>query len=268
MSDSIKIWGSALIVLGLMVFGLVKFADNDTPNDSIGDSGIAEDVALDFSLDGDSHLRGGIDAPVIITEFSDFQCPACSAYEPIVTKLSKEFPDDVVVEYRHFPLNQIHPFADLAARASEAAGLQGKFFEMHDLLFDGQGDWSKSRDPESVFVGYAKDLDLDTDKFIVDLDSDEVAAMVEEDLDVADRLHLGGTPSFFINGKQLELPQGFEPFKALVEAELDSINSGVVVDESEAVDGDGDDVNSDEDVDLEAKDDDGVDNEDELDTDK
>jgi len=94
-------------------------------------------------LTGDDHYKGNPDAQVVLIEYSDFQCPACRAYIPIITSLIEQFPDDLVVVYRHFPLQSVHANARAAAEASEAAAKQGKFWEFHDILFDKQTEWSR-----------------------------------------------------------------------------------------------------------------------------
>ena len=97
-------------------------------------------------------IKGNADAEVVLVEYSDLQCPACRAVFPIIQELDQEFGDELRIEYRHFPLTQIHQHAELAARATEAAGVQGKFWEMHDLLFEKQPIWSASPNPRANFI--------------------------------------------------------------------------------------------------------------------
>ncbi|MDR8393675.1 DsbA family protein [Aliifodinibius sp. S!AR15-10] len=159
-------------------------------------------------------------ADVVITEFSDYQCPACAYYHPIVEKLKQELGSKVAVEYRYFPLNS-HQFAALAARAAEAARNQGKFKAMHDMLFENQDSWSSSGNPQSVFVGYAKELGLDLDQFKNDLNSGETQKTVMEQKQEGVNMGVNSTPSFFINGIQVQqLPRNYEQFKSLVESQM------------------------------------------------
>ena len=118
--------------------------------------------------------------------------------------------------YRHFPLRQIHPNADAAAQAAEAAGRQGKFWEMADLIFTGQKDWSASDDAKEKFEQYAQQLGLDLTKFKEDGDSSEIKQKIQQDLDSANAMNLSGTPTFFLNGQFIKGPGSYEEFKALV----------------------------------------------------
>ncbi|MEL6803436.1 MAG: thioredoxin domain-containing protein, partial [Bacteroidota bacterium] len=108
---------------------------------------------------------GNPEASVVLTEYSDFQCPACRQFFPVVKDILAEYGEQIRFEYKHFPLISIHPFAVPAARAAEAAGQQGKFFEMHDILFEEQPNWSRSSAPEAFFLQYAEQLELDIDMF-------------------------------------------------------------------------------------------------------
>ncbi len=141
-------------------------------------------------------MRGPDKAPVTIVEYGDFECPYCGQAEPVVRELLRDF-GDLRYVWRHLPLNDVHPHAQLAAEAAEAAARQGKFWEMRDLLFDHQGALT-SRD----LIGYAESLGLDTGKFAADLRKHTGAAHVSEDVDSADLSGVSGTPTFFINGKR------------------------------------------------------------------
>lgn len=160
--------------------------------------------------------QGGIDAPVTIVEYSDFQCPACSLYAPVINELGTIFGDQIQLIYRNYPLSSIHNNAQLAAQAAEASGLQGKFFEMHDLLFSRQDAWSDLADPTETFVSYANELELDLDRFKVDLVSAEVKQAILADIDSGNASNISGTPTFFLNGVEIDNPMGVEPFAALI----------------------------------------------------
>ena len=159
-------------------------------------------------------------ADIVITEFSDYQCPACAYYHPMVEKLKKDFGSKLEVEYRYFPLNS-HQYAALAARAAEAARNQGKFKAMHDMLFENQDSWSSSGNPQSVFIGYAKELGLNLEQFKNDLNSGETQKTVMEQKQEGVNMGVNSTPSFFINGiKVQQLPRNYEQFKSLVESQM------------------------------------------------
>ena len=142
------------------------------------------------------HVRGPGKAPVTIVEYGDFECPYCGQAEPVVRELLRDF-GDLRYVWRHLPLNDVHPHAQLAAEAAEAAARQGKFWEMRDLLFDHQGALT-SRD----LIRYAESLGLDTGKFAADLRKHTGAAHISEDVDSADLSGVSGTPTFFVNGKR------------------------------------------------------------------
>jgi len=154
---------------------------------------------VDLYLDvdpGRDHIRGPIDAPVTVVEYGDFECPFCGQAEPVVRELLREF-GDVRYVWRHLPLNDVHPHAQLAAEAAEAAADQGSFWEMHDLLLDHQ-DALRASD----LIGYAEQLGLDVERFTDDLREHAGAARVAEDVDSADLSGVSGTPTFFINGRR------------------------------------------------------------------
>jgi len=153
------------------------------------------DLYLDVDPERD-HVRGPLDAPVTVVEYGDFECPFCGRAEPAVRELLRDFAD-VRYVWRHLPLNDVHPGAQLAAEASEAAAEQGAFWEMHDLLLDHQD----ALDPDDL-VGYAAELGLDVERFADDLRERVGAARVADDVDSADLSGVSGTPTFFVNGRR------------------------------------------------------------------
>src|SRR3954468_10032442 len=153
----------------------------------------------DLYVDADperDHVRGPEEAPVTLVEYGDFECPFCGQAEPVVRELLRDF-GDVRYVWRHLPLNDVHPHAQLAAEASEAAAAQGAFWEMYDLLLDHQ-DALKVDD----LLRYAEQLALDADRFAADLHGREGAARVASDVDSADLSGVSGTPTFFVNGRR------------------------------------------------------------------
>lgn len=163
---------------------------------------------------GNSAVRGPKDAPVTITMFSDFQCPFCAQSAPIVEQVLAAYPKDVNFVMKQFPLRQIHPNADSAARAAIAAGKQGKFWEMHDELYKN----SRNLTPETI-KGIAEKLGLDMKKFEADWSSDDVKKQVEEEMALGTRSDVRGTPSFFVNGK-IAQSRSLDGFKTQIDAEL------------------------------------------------
>lgn len=184
-----------------------------------GDSGGTASV-LSGALASDDWMRGNENAKAVLIEYSDFQCPACGSYYPLVKALHEEFGDSLLVVYRHFPLSQIHENAEPAARAAEAAGTQGKFWEMHDLLFERQKEWSGDWNAAGAFAAYAGALGLDTGRFINDFNSQEVKAEVARDYESGFRAGIAGTPTFFLNGKKIQNPRSYEEFKKVISESL------------------------------------------------
>ena len=149
---------------------------------------------LDMPVDPErDHVRGPVDAPLTLVEYGDFECPFCGKTTGAINELRRELGDDLRYVFRHLPLVDVHPHAELAAEASEAAAAQGSFWRMHDLLFAHQGDL----DIEDL-IGYAGHLDLDVERFVADVQSGRFAARVREDAAGADASGAHGTPTFFI----------------------------------------------------------------------
>lgn len=197
----------------LTIFVIIKLAGSKPPADKTSGQSTSS-VNIISSSD---RVLGNKDAKVTLVEYSDFQCPACGAYYPIVKQLNLEFAGRIQFVYRHFPLTQIHANANLAALSAEAAGKQNKFWEMHDIIFENQSKWSGEKNAKDLFVEYAQKLNLDVEKFKNDLDSDEVQEKVANDYQSGIRLGVNATPTFFLNGTKLQNPASYEAFKKLLE---------------------------------------------------
>lgn len=167
------------------------------------------------------HSIGPDDAPVTLEEFGDFQCPPCGLLHPVLKTMEKEFGSQLRVIFRQFPLAQTHPHAVSAARAAEAAGMQGKFWEMHDMIFENQRTWHPTFDARPTFEGYAVKLGLDVTKYRRDLMSPAVDQRIALDGRRASALGVNGTPTVFLNGREVpfeSLPP--EKLRPLIQAEL------------------------------------------------
>jgi protein-disulfide isomerase len=140
------------------------------------------------------HLKGSPTASVTLVEYGDYQCPYCGAAHPIVKEVQRLMGDDLLFAFRHFPLTQVHPYAGIAAEAAEAAGAQGRFWEMHDELFEHQ---DRLAPPD--LLGHAEALGLDVDRFAEELESHAHEPRVREDFMSGIRSGVNGTPTFFIN---------------------------------------------------------------------
>jgi protein-disulfide isomerase len=175
------------------------------------------DPSRRYSIDTEGAPHKGSDgAKVTIVEFSDFQCPFCARVAPTLERIEQEFGDDVRIVFKHLPL-RMHSKAPAAHAAAEAAHRQGKFWEMHDRIFENQGEMSPEKYEE-----YAREMGLDLERFKTDVASTEVKKKIDDDTAEASRVGVTGTPGFFINGRFLSGAQPFEAFKTLIDAELES----------------------------------------------
>ena len=205
----IVFWSCFVVVLGLIVWGLAVALNKPATSATSGISAPAPVSATD-------HTIGTSTAPVTLIEYGDFQCPACEAYYPIVEQLLTEASSTVYYVFRNFPLPQ-HPNAIPAAIAAEAAGKQGKYWDMFNMIYPNHADWTELADPSSVFAGYAAKIGLDMAKYAADLKDPAVAAKVQSDLAEGQNIGVDYTPSFFINGKIITNPQSYADFKALIQ---------------------------------------------------
>ena len=154
------------------------------------------------------HTLGPATAPVHLEEFGDFECPPCGLLHPILEQMHNEFGDRLQITFREFPLVPTHQHAMAAASAAEAAGVQGKFWEMHDLLYEHQKDWHEVFDVRPIFEGYAKQIGLDVERYKRDVNSDAVADRIIQDGKRGHYLGVKGTPTVFLNGREV-------PFESL-----------------------------------------------------
>src|SRR5689334_1947981 len=154
------------------------------------------------------HTLGPDTAPARLEEFGDFECPPCGMLHPILVQMHKEFGDKLQITFREFPLAPAHQHAIAAASAAEAAGLQGKFWEMHDLLYENQKTWHEAFDVRPIFEGYAKQIGLDMTRYQNDLNSNAVAERILNDGKRGHSMGVKGTPTVFLNGKEV-------PFESL-----------------------------------------------------
>lgn len=163
---------------------------------------------------------GNTSAPVVLEEFGDFQCPPCATLAPIVESLEKSYGRKLRVIFRNHPL-AVHKNASAAARAAEAAGIQGRFWEMHRRLYETQSDWKDLPDPRPTFEKYAADLRIDVAKFRADMDGEKVAGRIAADMRRGASLEVTATPSIFINNERVQ-PKGLatEPLRAAIDAIL------------------------------------------------
>ncbi|MCA9355264.1 thioredoxin domain-containing protein [Candidatus Kaiserbacteria bacterium] len=165
------------------------------------------------------NIKGNVEARVRLVEYSDFQCPSCASFQPIMDQIFEEFSNDVNLEYKHFPL-YIHQYARQASVAAEAAGQQGKFFEFHDMLFERQVEWSSARTPDTLFVQYASELELDIPKFKRHMKSSVLRDKVNTEFEEGRQAGVTGTPTLFLNGEIMK----YDSYQSLIEQVAFAVN--------------------------------------------
>jgi len=199
-------------------------SENPKPSPTPGVSPVATTTTANPGEPGaePAHALGDSKAPVTLEEFGDFECPPCGALHPILKAIETEYgPTKVRIIFREFPLVPNHVHALAAARASEAAGLQGKFWEMHDMIYEHQKDWHEAFDVRPIFEGYAKSIGLDVQQFARDNTSEIVERRIFLDGKRAHSLGVSGTPTVFLNGKEVPFESlAPEKLKGLINNEL------------------------------------------------
>lgn len=196
-----------LIFIGICVLilgGLILMSSGDRTDVANVNENQIQQANEDENTIGD-HVFGNPDADVVIIEYADFQCPGCRTAAPVLKAVAEQYQDDIAFVYRHFPLSTIHPNARAAAAAAEAAGLQDKFWEMNELLYETQGEWSNLGGNQRTdrFVEYAANLELDTEKFRNDLTISEVTTKINFDAALGQKKNVTGTPTIFLNGENV-----------------------------------------------------------------
>lgn len=200
----------AVVALIAMFIGIDSASKQKSPN-------TPQKGSIDAVTEID-HVKGGnFSSPVTLVEYSDFQCPACGAFYPITKKLLETNGTKMRFVYRYFPLEGLHPNALGAAKAAEAAGKQNKFWEMHDLLFERQKEWSNENNIRDVFVRYANELGLNTGQFTIDLESTDTKTRIKHDIESGERAGVEGTPTFFINGEKIDNPGSYDEFQKFID---------------------------------------------------
>ena len=175
--------------------------------------------SLEDSQDGE-HAASSIQV-----EFGDYQCPSCKAYHPLVLEALSRYPQDVRLEFHHYPLVSIHANSMAASLAVEAAGEQGKYWEMHDLLFEHQDEWSKSPNPEPDIIALAQRLALNQNAFMQAMRSPQIQDRILQDVVRAQNAKVEAVPTFFIDGQKINVPLGIMPFVDVIESHLHSASS-------------------------------------------
>jgi protein-disulfide isomerase len=172
-------------------------------------------MALTQPVSKRDHVQGPANAPLTLVEYGDYQCPYCGAAYPVVKEIQKDLGKGLRFVFRNFPLTEMHPYALIAAEAAEAAALQGKFWEMHDLIFENQGSLAPG-----IIATWAKKVGVDLKRMGEDIKQGAVTKVIQEDRQSGIRSGVNGTPTFFINGTRYDGSPDYESLLAALESEL------------------------------------------------
>lgn len=206
-----QFWG-ILAVIVLIFVGIFVFSGNGKSNPSSSST----------STKPTKHIEGLGKSGVTLVEYGDYECPYCEEYSSIVKQVQQEFNDEIFFQFRNFPLVSIHQNAFAGARAAEAAALQGKFWQMHDALYDSSNwqTWSTSGNPDPYFDEYAQQIGLDVTRFKQDFPSQAVNNAIVADENAGNSLGINGTPTFYLDGKQIQVGASVAAFESVIKNEI------------------------------------------------
>jgi protein-disulfide isomerase len=206
-----QFWG-VLVVIALIFVGIFVFSGSKNTNSTNASS----------STKATQNIEGQGKDNVTLVEYGDFECPYCEEYFPIVKQVQANYNTQIYFQFRNFPLTSIHPNAFAGARAAEAAALMGKFWEMHDTLYESSNweQWSTASDPTPFFYDYAQELGLNLTKFKSLFAGSQVNNLVTADMDAGTKLNIQGTPTFYLDGKQIQPAPTVASFSSLINAAI------------------------------------------------
>lgn len=185
---------------------------------------VPKDAYVTAGIEVNSYLPASSSAKATLVEFGDYQCPACIEYHPLIKQLLTDFSGKMNFVFRNYPLSQ-HANAPITAYAVEAAGLQNKYWQMHDKVYESSGEWVTSADAKSILIGYAGEMGLDVEKFKSDIDSSVVKDRVQRDVGDGNLVNLNATPTFYLNGVKIENLKGsYQDLKNLINSEFQKTN--------------------------------------------
>jgi protein-disulfide isomerase len=203
-----QFWGIIIAIVVVFV-GVIALTGKDSKAPGNGDKASTT-----------NHTKGAGTAGVTLVEYGDFQCPYCGLYYPTVQQVQQTYGDKLKFQFVNFPLTSLHRNAFSAARAAEAAGLQGKYWEMYDKLYQNQNDWSSASDPLNNFNAYAKSIGLNVARFDQDYASSTVNDLINADMAKGNDLKLTATPTFYLNGKKIEPTNNPQDFEKAIDAAI------------------------------------------------
>jgi protein-disulfide isomerase len=210
------IWISIIAVALITLWGLIALVDSSSTSST-------SQIGTPKAVSDQDITLGNIDkAKVILIEYADFQCPACSISASFVRKLNKEFGNSLLIVYRFFPLTNIHQNSMPSAQAAFAAHKQDKFWEMSELLYQNQDLWAEDQNAQKIFTDYAKKINLNIDQFTKDYNADSTKKFINAEGDEGLSIGINSTPSFFVNGKLIQNPQDYEAFKQIIQNEINN----------------------------------------------
>lgn len=202
-----KQFWAVIIIIVLGFVGIVTFSGNKKAG-----------TTTSGTTQATNHVIGLGKSNVTLVEYADYECPYCENYYPITKQIQQEFNNQITFQFRNFPLVNVHVNAFSAARAAEAAGLQGKFWEMHDALYDASNwtNWSTSSDPTTLYNQYATQIGLNLTQFKTDFSSSKVNDLINADMSAGSALNVQGTPTYFLNGKQVQIAPTVAAFEKVI----------------------------------------------------
>jgi len=212
-----QFWGVIIIVV-LVLAGIFVLSGNKSNSSNKSGSGSTSSLT--------QHIEGQGKSDVTLVEYGDYECPYCGQYFPTVKQIETEYDQQIHFQFRNFPLVSIHQNAFAAARAAEAAGLQGKFWEMNSALYESQSQWTSASDATPIFNQYATQLGLNVAQFKSDSASSKVNSLINADMAEGNKLSIQGTPTFFLDGKQIQVANSPAAFEKLINAEIAKKTSG------------------------------------------
>jgi protein-disulfide isomerase len=193
-----------IIAVGILALLVVSSGNSSSNVSNVNATAIQTGNSQNGNI-GD-HIFGKVGSKVTLIEFADYQCPPCGNIYPVVKAISEKYKDQLQFVFRNFPISDLHPNAKAAAAAAEAAGLQGKYWEMHNKLYEAQNDWSSlsASDRTDFFDSLAKELGLDIKKFNTDMSATPITDKINYDLALGHKLNVDATPTFLLDGKKLD----------------------------------------------------------------
>lgn len=197
----------AVLVIGIMVALVVASRSGAPQLDLSATDASTIQQASDSNGNIADHTYGKLDSKVILIEYGDYQCPPCGSAYPIVKQLVDKYSDQILFIFRNFPIPSLHPNARAASAAAEASGLQNKYWEMYDKLYENQSEWSSANasNRTTIFTNYASQIGLDTDQFVKDLSLSTIISKIDFDIAIGKSVGINATPSFKLNGEDVTL---------------------------------------------------------------